>query len=292
MISIEDSPQALVKGHTAEWQPISALRPVDMDISDYAYSKEYIAKHNLLDAKRPLWTNTRDGRINFYEPIEVMAMDGKVFFRINENRKIDRAPDHFDTQFGRFNNHNHGEFHSWLGRDGYEGLSAEERKVYALLGRDDYFIEGNYCDMFDCGEYSYAISNLLHLGLGRFKIVQIDQKLETATMYENGWGSDILRLAYLGRYENNLGFVVIASGHDKQKRGITLLFLIDRSGTCTISQEWDFSITSISSLAVVDGIVYFGQNKMVTCLNVKSGEITYLTNKSEEELAVLKEFKW
>lgn len=33
----------------------------------------------------------------------------------------------------------------------------------------DYLVDGNYCDMFDCGEYCYAISNLMHLGLGEFK---------------------------------------------------------------------------------------------------------------------------
>lgn len=33
--------------------------------------------------------------------------------------------------------------------------------------------------------------------------------------------------------------------------------------------------------------VYFGQNKMVTRLNLTAGEVEYYTDKSDEELAVL-----
>ena len=40
-----------------------------------------------------------------------------------------------------------------------------------------------------------------------------------------------------------------------------------------------------------EGIVYFGQNKMVTRLNVENGEVAYFTNKSDEELDALVEWK-
>ena len=39
-------------------------------------------------------------------------------------------------------------------------LPEKEKEINSLFGRDDFFIEGNYCDMFDCGEYAYAVSNL------------------------------------------------------------------------------------------------------------------------------------
>ena len=65
--------------------------------------------------------------------------------------------------------------------------------------------------MFDCGQYTYAVSELQHMAVRRFKIVRIDKDLE----------------------------------------------------------------------------VYFGHNKMVTRLDINTGEFAYFTNKSDEELAAL-----
>ncbi len=67
-----------------------------------------------------------------------------------------------------------------------------------------------------------------------------------------------------------------------------MLFLIDNNGNCDITHEWKIKISSPNSIAILNGVVYFGQNKMVTRLNLTSGEITYFTNKSTAELAELK----
>ena len=141
-------------GYTSEWKPISELRPVERDISDFGYKKEYIEAHGLNETKVSHWSSSFTGIVNYFEPIEVRLKNGAVYFRLNENHIHMEEPVFFDTQFGRFNNHNRGEFHSWLGKDGYEGLPEKEREINALFGRSDYFIEGNFCDMFDCGNYS------------------------------------------------------------------------------------------------------------------------------------------
>lgn len=288
------------KRFTSEWMLISELKPVEIDISDFGYKKEYIEEHGLNETKVFHWSNSTTGVMNYFEPLEVKSKDGLVYYRINENYVHMNEPDFFDTQFGRFNNHNRGEFDSWLGKDGYEGLQEKEREMNALFDRSDYFIEGNFCDMFDCGEYAYAVSNLMHMGLGEFKIVRIDKNLEAVTLYCNsndeGWNS----FKYLGRFENEQGHVVIVSGITQPSRSQpdipykerTLLLQIDYSGSCTIIREWNYCISSPNSMVEFEGFVYFGQNKMVTRLNVETGEIAYFTNKSNEELDALVEWEW
>lgn len=149
--------------------------------------------------------------------------------------------------------------------------------------------------MFDCGEYSYAISNLMHLGLGTFKIIRINKKLEDVAIYENYHNNKHTRLEYEGRFQNTEGYVVIASGSrelendgDRRKyQDITILFQISGSGKCIKSCEWDFSISSANSMAVKGDYIYFGQNKMITRLNIQSGETVFFTNKTDEEIAAL-----
>ena len=262
----------------SEWRPVSELRMIEENISEFGYSKKFIDENGLNGRKSPHCSNGLSGRVNFFEPIEVKEDGGEVFFRENEERKHMEEPEIFQTQYGIFNNHNNGEFISWL-------------------GKDDFYIEGNFCDMFDCGEYTYAISNQMHMGLGLFKIVRISQNLESVVMYDNYSPDDWICLKYDGRFRNEKGYIIIASGFSELNRNQdgernfqdkTLLFQIDNDGNCSIAQEWKVKISSPNSIAVLDGLAYFGQNKMVTRLNLSSGEITYFTNKSDAELAALK----
>lgn len=231
--------------------------------------------------------------MNFFEPLEVKSENGLVYYRENENQVHIDIPETFETQLGLFNNHNHGEFISWLGKDDYDGLT--EKEINNLFGRGDFYIEGNYCDVFDCGEYVYAVSNLMHMGLGTFKIVRIDEKLDAVVMYENYRGTDHTRLEYAGRFRNEYGYILIASGtleldqedEEREYQDITILFQIDANGNCDKVSKWNIEISSSNSLAVVGDYVYFGHNKMVSRLNIISGEIVYFTNKTDEELAAL-----
>lgn len=279
---------------TSEWRPFSDLNLVQRNISGLGYNKDYIEEHGLNDTKIFHCTNMVTGVMCYFEPLEVQIVDNEVFWRYNENLVHMKAPEKFETQFGTFYNHNHGEFTSWLGKDNYHGL-LEKEEINSLFGRADFFVEGNYCDMFDCGEYSYAISNLMHLGLGTFKIIRINKKLEAVAIYKNYHNNKHTRLEYEGRFQNTEGYVVIASGSrelendgDRRKyQDITILFQISGSGKCIKSCEWDFSISSANSMAVKGDYVYFGQNKMITRLNIQSGETVFFTNKTDEEIAAL-----
>lgn len=281
--------------YKSEWKPFSELRTVQQDISELGYKKEYIEEHKLEETKIFHCGNMINGVMSFFEPLEVKAEGSKIFWRYNENHAHADVPDVFETQFGTFNNHNHGEFTSWLGKDDYDGLLEEEGEINRLWGRNDFFIEGNYCDMFDCGEYAYAVSNLMHMGLGEFKIVRVDKNLEAVTLYENYQNDCYTRLEYAGRYQNATGYVIIATGFreleckgDKREfQKITILFQVDEKGNCIKINEWNILISSANSMVTVGDYVYFGQNKMITQLDVLSGEMIFFTNKTDEELSAL-----
>ena len=118
--------------HISEWKPVSELRPVGKDISYLGYTKEYIQINRLKETKRYHCASST-GVINFFEPIEVKSEKGIVYYRENDNHVHRDVPDYFDTQFGRFNNHNNGEFLSWLGKAVLTGLLRRNKKTTALL---------------------------------------------------------------------------------------------------------------------------------------------------------------
>lgn len=282
------------KRYVSEWKSLSELRHIPNDISEFGYKKEYIEEHHLKEIKVFHW-ETYTGAACFYEPIEVKEEGNEVLWRVNENHVHRDVPKKFETQFGVFINHNNGEFASWLEKDNYHGLSDEEKMIKKAFGMGDYMVDGNYCDMFDCGDYCYAISNLMHLGLGEFKIIRIDRNLEIETMYDNhsNWFE---RLEYLGRIQKGGKHIIIASGcrePDKNRKekteqqDITLLFCIDEHGNCSVQRELGITISEANSIVAFGEYVYFGQNKMVTRLDLTSGDVEYYTDKSDEELAAL-----
>ena len=280
--------------YTSEWKPFSELRKVQKNISGLGYKKEYVEEHKLEETKIFKW-GIAGGVTNFSEPLEVKEEGNEIFWRYNEKHIYMDVPKTFETQFGVFNNYNNGEFISCLRKDNYDDFMEEEKEVNSYSKRNKFSIQGNYCDMFDCGEYTYAISNLMHMFTGDFKIVRIDKKLNTLVMYDNCCKYDDSCLEYAGCFRNATGYVVIASGSrgvknedgERKVQKITRLFSIDEMGNCTMSKEWNISIASANSMVSVGDYVYFGQNKMVTRLNYLSGEIEFFTNKTDEELAAL-----
>ena len=84
--------------------------------------------------------------------------------------------------------------------------------INAAYGRNDFLVEGNYVDMFDCGKYAFAISNQMHMGLGIFKIIRIDEHMSVETMYDNYHDVGKTRLEYAGRFRRENNWFVIAGG--------------------------------------------------------------------------------
>lgn len=53
---------------------------------------------------------------------------------------------------------------------------------------------------------------------------------------------------------------------------------------CTIMKEWPIGISHSNSIAALSDYVYFGQNKMITRLDVITGEKVFYTNKEPLEI--------
>ncbi|MGB4609238.1 MAG: hypothetical protein WBH77_01280 [Saccharofermentanales bacterium] len=286
-----------IEEYRNDWKSVLGLKQIETDISNFGYSKEFIEKNSLLK-KKSQRSDDHDGIVNFFEPIEVKQIDDSVFYREVKNYHYDKIPKVFKTQFGKFKNHNNGEFPSWLGKEGYTGLPEKERETDCLLGRDDFFIEGNFCDMFDCGQFTYAISAMGDMLVANLKIVRIDKRLKATVLYENSFIGDGTFLEYHGWFKNEFGCIVVASGYtifdnEKSKKRITkyktTLLQINYDGNLKVAKEWEFHIPNSNSIARCGDYLYFGQNKMVTRLNINTGEFAYFTNKSDEELAALKD---
>ena len=97
----------------------------------------------------------------------------------------------------------------------------------------------------------------------------------------------------MGRFVKDDIMYVLVSGYAMCPDGKgfdeeTILFQIAKDGTVSAFKEWNFELTHANSIAFDGRHVYLGRNKMITSLDVVSGECRYFTNKTEEEMAALK----
>lgn len=260
-------------GYISEWEPIENLRRIDENISEYVYHKEFA--ENLELKKYQRIEHGLSGELRFlFEYLEVKEDNGNVYYRENSNRIRPEIPELFNTQLGVFENHNHGEFFSYL-----------EKKD------KDFFVRGNFQEMFDCGEYTYAVSNLLHGGsiLG---IIRIDHNYEFISVFDNIRDMGLKFLEYLGKVEIENGYLLFVNGDiraDRSERFHDVMYLlrVDRDNGFSMENEWNCQISNTNSVAIKDEYVYFGHNKMVSRLNISTGDVAYFTNKSDEALAAL-----
>lgn len=264
-----------------EWRLISELRPIETDISNLGYRKHYADVHELAKEKYKVWSSEVNGTACFYEPLELKEENGELFYREKFEPEYVEEVEYFETQLGTVENHDCGEFDSWM------EIQNEGQKLK---------FEGNYCDMFDCGAYTYAVSNLLHMCLGTFKIIRMGRDYEATELFNNDWYalSDEYRgtkLEYVGRFNEEYGYILIASGQKKdeesEEQSVTFLFRIDENGEYCVYKEFDFYMPICISVIEQGENLYFGCNKMVIQFNKNSGKLAYYTNKSDEEIASL-----
>lgn len=255
------------------------------------YKNDYIMETGLNKERRYDWQTPK--AVCFLEPLEVKVEGEDVYWRENETRTDNDIPDYFHTQLGYFSNYNNGEFDSWLAWPRKEGPSDESTDSYFNC-----FIEGNFCDMFDLGDYIYAIDNNTCWGLGDFRIVKIDRNLKHEAIYDNDQMNSNLSLFFLGRYEKGDDCYVLASGwYDKgwgddvveRFNYKTIIFCIGGNGEFHVVNEWETKIPFANSFVVADDYAYIGHNKMITRLNLVTGETEFYTNKSSEEIAAMVE---
>ncbi len=269
-----------------DWRPISELNQCNDDISEYGYSKEYIEHHSELEEKDFLEWCYNTNRTSFSEPVEVMEKDDVVYYRENPNHYNRPISEVFKTQLCIFDNHNRGEFGGHLERHVEEAEDREFTEEWPLID--------NICDMFDCGNYTYAIGNKMHGWIGVFRIYRIDKEFHYTTVYSTIEGNRFVRrLEYVGSYEKNGNYYVMASGYKESDKsrytdGLTVLLKIEKTGDCKVLCEWDKKLSHTNSFAIAGSYGYLGQNKMVTKIDLISGETIFMTTKSNAEIAELR----
>ena len=266
----------------SEWKSLSMLRKIDTDISEFGYGKDFVTNEKNYEKMEAIGINMQTGRTCLAEPLEVKEEKGMVLWRANNARYNREVPKFFMTQYGRFCNHYHGEFPSWIDFSESDNDGAKE-----------FSVEGRFVDMFDCGEYCMGISCLRSSFY--FSVIRIDKEFNIFTVYDNLEESKLFRLEYMGRFRYNQGHALIASGFamptskSQNTEFITRLLFIEPGGNCTALKEWPFQISHANSITASGDYVYFGQNKMITRLNIESGEMESYTNKEPNETENLRE---
>lgn len=248
-----------------EWKPFSELKLFSKNDFNLENNIKYSSKHQI--------------------PFEVKTEGDQILWRSNDNLSYVKEPKKFTTQFGTFNNYNNGEFRSWLGINDFPDFPENNKEEYSYSNYEDYLIEGNFCDMFDLGEYTYAISNLIHMMIGHLKIIRIYKNIDTLILYDNYNHSN---LRYIGRWIDDKGIVAIASGYrlftkpddNYERQDTTILFHIDKFGTCKIFKKWDFDLPNVNSIVKVKDYIYVGQDEMITRVKINDGSRSFFVDNS------------
>ena len=294
---------------TTEWKEFLTLRKIDRDISDGRFSRKYAASRQFLDRFRvsscspanvgkhlkrdsdeesglisedeilDLWlTESDEDILCFDNPYEVMQKDGKIFYREPDTKNRDREPpEFFDTQFGRFENYNQGEFGG-----------------HAQIGKHKF--SGNFVDMFDFGDYVYAISALAHLCSGNFRLEKIDKHLHAECLFESR--TFFLYLLLPEKYTENLYYIGRSMDSNHVKIYLTgmahpmegddwdesKILQIGVDGSFSVIGDYKYAFGDASTVVDAGDLLYVGTNYMVTVVHLMTGEKEYYTSKTQEDI--------
>jgi len=285
------------KGFISEWMPVSKLRPVEADISDCYYPDEYAEAKGPNKKKCTKCVNC-EGYFCYHEALEVKLQGMSVLFRQNDALRPAKPQERFETQVGSFRNNSLYECVDWLSFPIMMSENQNEAfKISAQNHRCDMpCIPGKFQDMFDCGAYTFAVESYQYRGSAIFSLIRIDRNAMVIPIYRSPVGFHSVP-EYIGKYRDGDGYVVIASGYNcpgfesgdgntrvKIFHPKTLLFRMSPDGCCKNYGEWDIRISPAYNFVVAKRHVWFGQNKMVTRLDLDTGELKYFTNMTDEEM--------
>lgn len=310
------------------WRPVSELRVIDEDISRRAYKLDHVKRIGLDPETIPQDIN---GNYRIPEPVFVAEDKGAVYFDTRLSGPFLERNGSFLTQLGLINTYSYGEGGGCLiimdpdrplsfapHGGGSFVFTPPEFKEYEREGK---LLYGNFIDVFDLGEYTYAIDSS-YFPEGNLSIKRIKKDLNHECIYKNSINERItflrhgeefkrfreksgtadthytsreLRISYIGRFDEQEGIVAVASGmqylrkEDKTGRDIvylTIMFRLFKNGDINILDEFK---AESNSVAATGEYVYFGNERMVTRYNRSTGEKTFLTYKTEDEVAEMVE---
>ena len=291
-----------------DWKEFSTLQKIDKDISYGRFSRKYADSRHFLDRFRvtssspanigkhlkrdsdedhglisedeilDLWlTESDEDILCFDNPYEVMQKDGKIFYREPDTKNRDREPpEFFDTQFGRFENYNQGEFGG-----------------HAQIGKRKF--DGNFVDMFDFGDYVYAISNLAHLSMGTFRLEQMDRHFHSKCLFASRTIFCLIlpekyseSLYYIGKSMDSNHVKIYLTGRAHPMEGDdwdeSKILQIGVDGSFSVIGDYKYAFGDASTVVDAGNLLYVGTNHMVTVVHLATGEKEYYTSKTQEDI--------
>ncbi len=272
------------------YRPISQLRKCDTVYSGKYYSFDFAVSRGKVD-EITLERHIADrnyrmeddldykDRIHCADMVELRVLtDGggqdEVCFRRRDIIRGYYPSQSFDTKFGVFKSKDEGEFGGVL---------------TTPSGKN---IEGNFVDVFESGDYVYAITSLSHLMLREFKLYRFHSADKYEIVYQNGANSRIREnLSYEIRgYGEESAFVLISGcdylldqhGHYRDYERHTRLIEIKNDKIAVVADiPYWFHYTY--NMVIFSGKAYIGMDKMMAVLSLSDGSVELFTCLSIEE---------
>lgn len=238
------------------WHNISELKNISKNISGSGYTFNYAKKHNLYELGlhftyipiKSVWTP---------EPIEISKNEeGEIFYRcIDAKRDIyTYLPEaEFDTRLGKFISCNKGEFGGYL-----------------TTPKDT--IQGNFINVFDFRNKTYAIDSLSHLACAHSKVYEFSDDFSWKEVcFLSGY---IFKAIYFG---DTSAFLLFSGFNGEfQSKEKSYMFEISDNGF-SLKAEFDSFYNYVNNMIIHNDKMILGMDKIVCIVNIETKEESYLT---------------
>lgn len=253
------------------WKPLSDMRVTTNNISGWNYSNEYAVKH-----KKYVGCETIAIRFDQKGEVECCALDIR--------KEGIEQPATYQTALGTFVTNNQGEFGGELTLPNGE------------------IMQGNFCEIIECGNHVYAIDSCEHMGRGHFSLYSFSNNEKKEYVYSSNT-RDIFQsimndekelydnLVYGAHCVCNGELYVVINGYKLYDKGCVkeywgcsrLLVVSDGSVKQVIEFEENFS--RINELIVRNSKAYITMDKLLAVIDIKNENYKLYTILSESDEA-------
>lgn len=254
------------------WKPLSDMRVITNNISGWDYSNEYAEEH-----KKYVGCETIAIRFDQKGEIECCALD------IRKEGK--EQPATYQTALGTFVTNNQGEFGGELTLPNGE------------------ILQGNFCEIIECGNRVYAIDSCGHMGRGHFSLYSFSNNGKKEYVYGSNT-IDIFQsimtdenklydnLVYGAHCIYNEELYIVVNGYKelydkgriKEYCGCSRLLVIS-DGRVKQVIEFEENFSRINELVVRNSKAYISMDKLLAVIDIQNENYKLYTTLSERDEA-------
>lgn len=265
----------------SSWKSINELRETTIDISGCSYSLKYAKKHNLIEKKHSEHFGENPS-MWIPEPIEVAVNNNsEILYRTKEvGTWYEKQKERFNTSLGTFISHDYGEF-------GGELITPKGN------------LRGNFVEVFECDNTTYAIDSCNHMGVGHINIYSFSKDLKAAELYSSEKHNDdnVLQwISFKGLFLSDKFAYILASGDinydylNENSNWVKKSYLLKlRDGKIVEQIEFDYGLSNVENIVVEGNKLIVGMDKIVAIIDLYTKEFKSFTPISiEAEKDILK----